>query len=303
MLIHAGALGDFVLALRVVAVLRRAGAARVTVLGRPTIAALAVGRAGVDAAIDIDTGGFHMLTVPAGDISSWVRECLAGVDLAVNMLPGGMQAARLRAAGVKRIIDLDPRPIPGDARHITDQWLAHLAGQGMDTAVGPSRLTMTPVDLSDARTQWQRLLGASYSPPVVIHPGSGGRHKCWPLDRFVALARRVRGGGRAVAFLFGHVEVERMSRADLDALRLEFPCVEDQPLERAAALLAMANPFIGNDSGVAHLAAAVGTPSVAVFGPTDARVWSPLGPRVRVVTSPNGDWPTVDDVHAALPET
>lgn len=303
LLIHAGALGDFILALRVVAALHRTGATRVTVLGRPAIAALAVGRAGVDAAIDIDTGGFHMLTVPVGDLSPWVRECLVGVDLTVNMLAGGIQAARLRSAGVKRIIDLDPRPIPGDTRHITDQWLAHLAGQKMDTAVGPSRLVMPQHELAAARAEWDGWLGGSHSPPVVIHPGSGGRHKCWPADRFVTLARRVRDGGRAVAFLFGHVEMERMSRADLEALRLEFPCVEDQPLERVAALLATANLFIGNDSGVAHLAAAVGTSTVAVFGPTDARVWSPLGPRVRAVASSNGEWPTVDDVHAKMPET
>jgi ADP-heptose:LPS heptosyltransferase len=68
-----------------------------------------------------------------------------------------------------------------------------------------------------------------------------------------------------------------------------------------AAVLAESRGYFGNDSGVSHLAAALGVPTVAVFGPTDPAVWAPLGPEVSVV-APRGDapWPTVDDVLIAL---
>jgi len=192
---------------------------------------------------------------------------------------------------------LDPRPLPGDTRHVTEQWLSRMATEGIDVAVGPPAVTMSPEEVSAARVQWARVFGGSNSLPVVIHPGSGGRRKCWPLDRFCELARRLGTAGRTVAFLLGPVEVERMDRADLDMLRRDYCCIEDEPLDRVAALLATAGGFIGNDSGVAHLAAAVGTATVAIFGPTDPQVWSPLGPCVRVVApAPGDDWPAISPV-------
>jgi ADP-heptose:LPS heptosyltransferase len=69
-------------------------------------------------------------------------------------------------------------------------------------------------------------------------------------------------------------------------------------LYQLALWFARARLYIGNDSGITHLAAAVGTPVVAVFGPTDPGVWSPRGERVRVVSCAGG-WPGVDEVLAA----
>ena len=69
-------------------------------------------------------------------------------------------------------------------------------------------------------------------------------------------------------------------------------------LYELAQWLARARLYIGNDSGITHLAAAVGTPVVAVFGPTDPAVWGPRGDHVRVVHRAGG-WPSVDEVLAA----
>ena len=63
----------------------------------------------------------------------------------------------------------------------------------------------------------------------------------------------------------------------------------DLPLDQLAALLARTGLHLGNDAGVSHLAAAVGAPTVCLFGPTDASCWAPLGPRVRVVLAPQGN--------------
>jgi hypothetical protein len=130
--------------------------------------------------------------------------------------------------------------------------------------------------------------------PAAIHPGSGGRKKCWPVERFSEAVVRL---GRPVVAVEGP--------ADGDAGRAFLAEVGDVPVARAAgltvpqvaSLLMGCGVFVGNDSGVSHLAAALGVPTVAVFGPTDPAVWAPRGPRVRVATAgEGGSWPCASDV-------
>jgi len=114
---------------------------------------------------------------------------------------------------------------------------------------------------------------------AVIHPFSGSARKNWPLEKFRQLARGL----------------ERTMPVHWCA------GPEDPPFEGArrfddlyqlACWLAEASLYIGNDSGITHLAAAVGTPVLAIFGPTDPAVWAPRGPRVQVVRWRNG--PTLE---------
>ncbi len=102
----------------------------------------------------------------------------------------------------------------------------------------------------------------------VMHPFSGSPPKNWPLDRFRDLARRVE---MPVRWCAGPEE-------QLDG------AVRIANLYELACWLATARFYLGNDSGITHLAAAVGIPVVAIFGPTDPAVWAPRGERVRVVS-------------------
>lgn len=95
---------------------------------------------------------------------------------------------------------------------------------------------------------------------VVVHPYSGSPGKNWPLERFQELER-----GFPVEWAAGP-----------DGYRFD-------DLMDLARWIAGADLFVGNDSGITHLAAAVGTPVVALFGPTDPDVWGPRGERVSVV--------------------
>lgn len=119
--------------------------------------------------------------------------------------------------------------------------------------------------------------------------------KCWPADRFADVAAEL---GAPVLLVEGP--------ADAEACRLFLARAPSSPaVARAAglsvaqlgAVLAACRLFIGNDGGVSHLAAALGVPTVAVFGPTDPGTWSPRGRRVRAVTSgPAGGWPAREAV-------
>ena len=78
----------------------------------------------------------------------------------------------------------------------------------------------------------------------------------------------------------------------LDPIRHALPDAQFVPtlgLPEFAGLLNSAHVFIGNDSGPSHLAAAVGTPTVAIFGPTDPRTWGPVGENVRIIAPPSGN--------------
>lgn len=134
--------------------------------------------------------------------------------------------------------------------------------------------------------------------PLAVHPGSGGKRKCWPARRFAELAARLRV---PILLLEGPADSEACREvAEAIPPSVRVARATDVPLSRLAALLAESRGYIGNDSGVSHVAGALRVPTVAVFGPTDPAVWAPRGPVVSLVTA-RGDatWPTVDEVFAA----
>lgn len=112
---------------------------------------------------------------------------------------------------------------------------------------------------------------------AVIHPFSGSARKNWPLERFRALAN-VLAARMPVAWCAGPNENWTVAGAD-NVWRIE-------NLYELACRLARARVYVGNDSGITHLAAAVGAPVIALFGPTDPAVWAPRGERVRIVATP-----------------
>jgi ADP-heptose:LPS heptosyltransferase len=129
---------------------------------------------------------------------------------------------------------------------------------------------------------------------MVLHPGAGSPAKAWP--GFPDLARRLGAAGMPVVVTTGPAdrEVARWLEA---APGVDCHPAPDLSLRELAALAATARGWVGNDSGPTHLAAAAGTPTVALFGPTDPAVWAPLGPRVTVLA---GAGPGAADPWAGL---
>jgi ADP-heptose:LPS heptosyltransferase len=123
---------------------------------------------------------------------------------------------------------------------------------------------------------------------AVIHPFSGSTRKNWPLTRFQHLAGTL-SARLPVAWCAGPEEVLE------GAVRFE-------DLRELACWLAAARLYVGNDSGITHLAAAVGTPVVALFGASDPRVWAPRGERVRVVAGEGMERIRLEQVIEAISE-
>lgn len=132
--------------------------------------------------------------------------------------------------------------------------------------------------------RWRAALTTREAPgPIAIHPGSGSTRKNVPPGVWATVAQRLRAEtGLPVRAVLGPVEEDR---GGLDPL---LSCVDEVTrcvrLAELATLLSGSRLFLGNDSGVAHLAGVLGLAAVVAFGPTDPRVWRPLGPRVLTVT-------------------
>lgn len=132
--------------------------------------------------------------------------------------------------------------------------------------------------------------------PVIVHPGSGGREKCWPLDRFEHLIESLDSPVRVV---IGEVEAEQWDAKTLARWRDAYDVVQcATPLDLHGELRE-AKQYIGNDSGPTHLAAQLGLPTVAMFGPSDSARWGPRGPAVTILAPDEPcemDWLSVEQV-------
>jgi ADP-heptose:LPS heptosyltransferase len=171
---------------------------------------------------------------------------------------------------------------PGGEGHVSAGYLRAI-GEG--DSVMDARLEPMPDDLAAA----SRVLAESKcdgSNLIVIFPGSGSPGKNWPADRFAALAAMLtkRSGilrsadsalnDKACAVILGPAEtsIEPVFR------EAGVPVLKGLDLPTVAAIARLASAFVGNDSGVSHLAAAVGASGVVIFGPTDPARWRPMGP-------------------------
>jgi ADP-heptose:LPS heptosyltransferase len=176
-----------------------------------------------------------------------------------------------------------------DSHHITDTYLALPAALGVPVASREVRLVPRDTELAAA----QKLLGGPRLPRadrparILLHPGSRSLHRVWPADRFAAVCDRLQDESGAQIFLLAGPgerdlldDIRRQAKTHLVALK---------PLGSVPALAALAaqcDVFLCHDSGPMHIAAAVGTPVVALFGSQNATIWRPLGDRHTVLQPP-----------------
>jgi ADP-heptose:LPS heptosyltransferase len=147
----------------------------------------------------------------------------------------------------------------------------------------PHRALSLPATYTEAA---HRLLpeGPTY---VGLVPGAGGRHKCWPLDRFIALAQRQSERGRVPVFIVGPDEAEWVAelRAAVPAARFPLQESTDASPLTTIALAGRLAVAVANDSGGGHMLAAGGAPLISLFGPTAPAKFAPLARQLTVITA------------------
>ena len=269
--LHQGAIGDFLIALPVIQSVREhLGATCVTAIASAPSARLAAGRSVVDRWLCPENLGLYRLFCRDLPVGKPLTSHLAEADAVFSFLGGTGHVVHDRLAELTAapVVSIDPRPresTRADRLHISRQWMDDIRQAGWDIA------EPRPASIRFDRPP------PSPMPRVLVHPGSGGVSKCWPLERFVELAESL--PGTDVTWMLGPADA-RQARGLQD--RSE-PILFEPELDQAVTQMATYDLYIGNDSGITHLAAAIGLPTVAIFATPAPRLWRPLGDRVRLV--------------------
>ncbi len=302
---HDGALGDLLLSLPCLERVK-AGSGTVHLAGRADIVRFLKKAGAVDAASSSDQSLFASLYA---EIDTRLRTFLSGFDKALIFTAVEQPAA---AAAIRSVVP-DTRvirtiPPGGTGLHAARYRLSQLDPEAL-LSIRDAVLNIPPEEADIAQ---ELLRKAGHHPGtrlIAVHPGSGGRPKCWPVERYFEVIERLQSESESFIILFtGEAENRELREAvsrysngrknTLHAAGLE--------LMSAASLLSSAGLYIGNDSGFSHLAGILGCASVVLFGPTDPVRWKPLGPRVNVV-APRLPGPIenveIDDVIAGVRST
>ena len=296
LLLRGGAIGDFILTLPALALLReRWPDAHIELIGYPHVARLAQEGGLVDAVRSLDGAHIARLFALRPELPEDQVNYIRSFDVIITWLhdPGGVVRENLLRAGARQVIYGSPLVESG---HAVDKLLEPLETLALYGAGAVPSLAV-----SAGQRAWGRgfLDGLGLAGDVVaLHPGSGSAKKNWPVACYMELAERIAASGRASPlFVLGEAD-DDAARA-IAAQAPSVPQAANLSLDRLAGVLAHCARYVGNDSGVTHLAAALGLRVVALFGPTDPERWGPRGDRVRVVQG-RLDHIAVDAVWAAL---
>lgn len=202
----------------------------------------------------------------------------ARVRAGASSLPYGSHLSRA-------VYHLELPAAPAAAVHEVEHGLAPLRGLGIEAPYSPPRLTVPVAAQARADAAIAARLPGD-GPLVVAHVGAGKRPNIWPAECFAAVLGRLARERRARIVLVegpnDAAAVEAVERAldGVGAVRWS------APLEETRGLMARAHLVLANDTGMAHIAAATGAPTIVLFGPTDAERWRPPGDHVVVMRSP-----------------
>lgn len=282
---HPGALGDLLLAVPALRALRAAEpGARLALAAQPRIGRLLVALGVADDAVAFDALGLGALFVddPALAPADLVRG--AGRVVCWFGARDPSFAARLRGLAPGAVV---APSVPAEGGAVWEHLLATVgvaAGDGVARGEGLAAPVTVPDSLLDAG---RCALGAAgwdgVTPLLVVHPGASGPAKRWPAEGFARVLAPGAPAGRVVVLHEGPTDADAV---DAVASRLkDVPLILRQPaLEALAGALGLAGACLGNDSGVSHLAAAVGTPTLALFRQEHLawRSWAPVGRAVVV---------------------
>lgn len=301
LLIRPGAIGDSLLTFPVMQALRvQHSDAHITFVSNAAVLPLAHACQLADATYDYSAPLWSQLFLPPDRYSQQVRTLLAHTDQVICWLrdDDGIIARGLRAVGIKHVTVAPGRPPAGERIHIVD-YLLRTVGMGSSRwhasagdPEGPPHSSSSTLAPTGTRMGVGDPEGA-----VAIHPGSGGAYKCWPVPFFITIIETLLQRSLPVLLLGGpadaariqeiqqHVQRLTVSTAGNDAPLL-FQTMFDAPLLTLAQRLQGCRGYLGNDSGMTHLAAMLGLRTVALFGPSDPDIWHPIGPHVHTLYEP-----------------
>jgi heptosyltransferase-2 len=283
LVIRGGAVGDLIVTLPALGALRQAFPhATIELLGNPSRAILAQHPCYVDRVIDLEHWDLYRLFSQQPTISQGLATFLSSFTLILSYLPmpDAIFTTNLRRYCQGEVLPWQPHPPPGV--HITDHLLQPVRRFVRQPCDACPCVYLNPAAQEFAAHFWQTA-GLPAQGVVAFHPGSGGAYKLWPWAGWKQIMTWTAQQGLQGLIISGPAEQEHNSHLAHPAHLPPWPWAQNLPLPYLAALLARCQVMIGHDSGITHLAAAVGTTTLALFGPTDPLVWGPRSRRSCVL--------------------
>ena len=266
LVIRGGAIGDFILTLPVLSALRaQFPNTRLELLGYPHIAQLAQLGKLVDDIHSIDARPLAGFFARHGQLNPQLAEFFSSFAIIISYLydPDGIFQENVARVSKAQFIAGPHRPDERKATHATEVFLLPLTRLAIFDADPIPRLHTAPV-----KTE----------PIIALHPGSGSEKKNWPESKWRELIQRL--AGPRLLLVGGEAEEGRLERlAELA------PCAvaRSLPLTELAARLSACSLFLGHDSGISHLAAALALTTLVLWGDTAEAIWRPSGQNVRLL--------------------
>jgi ADP-heptose:LPS heptosyltransferase len=261
---HAGALGDMINTLPAITSLKnRFPDAKITAIGNLSNLTLMAAAGIIDKGTSLEMPGFHALFGERNLPPSMTR-MFSKYDLAITWLRSPLLIENLINIGIPTVALAEKFPPPPGSGHVSKFMARPLKEIGITGIDGPPEISLPKKILNE---------GPLFD-GICVHPGSGSKRKNWPVKYFAEAARAASGKtGKEIAVISGPAE----EREGDELVKMLGPMAnahfKKMNITSLAALLKSCRLVIGNDSGVSHLAGALGTPVVAVFGPTDPDVW------------------------------
>ncbi|MBN8246099.1 MAG: glycosyltransferase family 9 protein [Verrucomicrobia bacterium] len=274
LVVRGGALGDFILTLPVLAALRDGFPVnRIELLGYPQVTDLAVRSGAADAARSIESRPLAGFFARGGALDPGLSAYFAAFHLVISFLFDPDLIFRTNVGRVSQagFIQGPHRPDESLDRHASDQLLQplqQLAVFDADAVPHIPRRSSPP-----AADRW-----------IALHPGSGSERKNWPEARWAGLLSELAADpGLRFLLVGGEAEGDRLERLLQGLPTGTGEVLRSRPLAEVADRLSGCRGFLGHDSGITHLAAALGLPGVILWGPSNLPVWRPRSPGMEII--------------------
>jgi len=288
LVIRGGAIGDFILTLPAIAALRRQfPRAQLEVLGYPHIVQLALAGGLVDRAQPIEARGLAGFFARGGELAVELVDYFSEFDLIVSYLydPDEIFKTNVSRCLHGQFIAAPHRPDETERLHATKVYLKPLERLAIFDADAVPRLTLNSQPFVAPKPG----AGGSTLNQLALHPGSGSEKKNWPEKKWAEfLAQLLASSNLNLLLVGGEAEGERLERLTTALPPKRMQVARSLPLVELAQQLESCVGFVGHDSGISHLAAALGLPCLILWADTVEGIWRPQGERLAIVREAAG---------------
>lgn len=298
LVIRNGGIGDTLLLVPFLQAIRAKFApSELWAMGRHDVLAILEREEIIDRAIPFEQDGIWRLYGEGEEFGAQITNLFSSFDRIFSMVgdKDGSFERNLKKISNVEILSCSPLPPKNRIGHASKYYIESF---GLEHCAIPAQVRPFEIREEDVESahHFSRDHGIDFKKDKVIalHPGSGSTHKNWPIENFYETMRLLTEKGHKVLCIFGPAEEE--GGVALQG-KIEGMIPVHLPLGPLSSLLKFCSSYIGNDSGISHLAGLAGIPALVIFGPTAPDLWVPLGPNVRPFSRrlgcspcPPGEW-------------